>query len=651
MARLPDYTSLGTSVPQSNRQIVSYDTNTVPAAMARLGGALESASGKLYDVEKKQRDSATALQKAQTASALYRDDINIRNELQSQNKHEGLPETYNERMAAALEERASAISDPQERALFTTQWSQHISKGLNDVYRIQREKRKEAGLASLLQTSEDNMKSAVSANEMTGETLRRMTHDAIDLAAASNMIGADDAVRKKLAWDEKYSTMRLAGMIESGQAADVIKMLSSSGDDNSLLQKISMIESGGNAGAVNQQSGAAGLFQFMPETAKQYGLSDADRFDPDKSKAAAAALLNDNRNALRSKLGRPPTDGELYLAHQQGATGAANLLANPDAKAVDVVGSQAVLQNGGSKDMTAGEFAAKWTRKLDNGVVGMLPVEKRLQLLKAAETALSVDERMAEKQRKQQQFDTMNSMIEKAYSDQLTVSDIIADKTLEPSQRENMLSMLQKATSGEGRTDPKVFNQLFQRIHADGSDPQRITDPEKLIPYIGNGLGMTDLDRLRKEIAGRGTPDGEAESMLKKQFFEMAKNKISGTNSFTNTRDPKGDELYLKFMKQALPEYESGRAAGKPASQLLDPDSKDYIGKNITSFARPYADQFKDMMEASGVDGAVDYKTPADLVNAYKSSKISLQELTKILVEKGWARPDDNASPKVPMGK
>lgn len=38
---------------------------------------------------------------------------------------------------------------------------------------------------------------------------------------------------------------------------------------------------------------AAGLFQFMPETAKTYGLSDVDRYDPNKETAAAGKYLHD----------------------------------------------------------------------------------------------------------------------------------------------------------------------------------------------------------------------------------------------------------------------------------------------------------------------------------------------------------------------
>lgn len=123
------------------------------------------------------------------------------------------------------------------------------------------------------------------------------------------------------------------------------------------------IESSFNPNAQNPSSSAGGIFQFTDGTAKQYGLTN--KFDPVASTDAAARLAADNKATLAQTLGRDPTPGELYLAHQQGAGGAANLLSNPNARAVDVVGHDAVRLNRGDPNMTAGQFASLWTSKLD----------------------------------------------------------------------------------------------------------------------------------------------------------------------------------------------------------------------------------------------------------------------------------------------
>lgn len=134
------------------------------------------------------------------------------------------------------------------------------------------------------------------------------------------------------------------------------------GVDPDALTQIAGIESSFNPLARNPKSSAGGLFQLIDGTARQYGLTD--KFDPAQASDAAARLARDNAKFLTEKLGRAPTAGELYLAHQQGAGGAAKILANPSARAVDVVGRDAVLLNGGKESMTAGEFAALWTSKV-----------------------------------------------------------------------------------------------------------------------------------------------------------------------------------------------------------------------------------------------------------------------------------------------
>lgn len=134
------------------------------------------------------------------------------------------------------------------------------------------------------------------------------------------------------------------------------------------LSTTARIESQDNPRAKNPNSSASGRFQFIDSTAKQYGL--ADPFDPVASTEAAAKLAADNRDYLRSVLNREPTAQELYLAHQQGAGGAAKILTNPNARAADLVGSQAIALNSGNGGMTAADFGNQWLSKYDAAAGG-----------------------------------------------------------------------------------------------------------------------------------------------------------------------------------------------------------------------------------------------------------------------------------------
>ena len=127
------------------------------------------------------------------------------------------------------------------------------------------------------------------------------------------------------------------------------------------LNTMAIIESDGDPTAKNDNSSAGGLFQQIDANAAAYGVSN--RFDPVQSTEGAVRFAQDNTVALARVLGREPTGGELYLAHQQGPGGAVRLLSNPDALAVDLVGLDAVKLNGGNANMTAQEFANIWINK------------------------------------------------------------------------------------------------------------------------------------------------------------------------------------------------------------------------------------------------------------------------------------------------
>jgi hypothetical protein len=119
-------------------------------------------------------------------------------------------------------------------------------------------------------------------------------------------------------------------------------------------------------------STAHGLFQITDRTWKGLGGSDKDRADPRRQIELGLKNIAQTRDELKRSLGRDPQGWELYLGHQQGAGGAAALLAAPGKNAVDVLtpfyssraeALKAVVDNGGAADTTAGAFAQTWQAK------------------------------------------------------------------------------------------------------------------------------------------------------------------------------------------------------------------------------------------------------------------------------------------------
>ncbi|MEP3428254.1 MAG: transglycosylase SLT domain-containing protein [Roseibium sp.] len=152
----------------------------------------------------------------------------------------------------------------------------------------------------------------------------------------------------------------------------------STGTSFDYLVKTAARESSFNPTAKARTSSATGLFQFiestwletMKEAGSKHGLENYSdhiqksksgkfyvkdsqmrreilelRKDPEISSMMAGALTQKNANYLERRIGREPTDGELYMAHFLGANGASRLIestaSNPDMRADKMFSAQA----------------------------------------------------------------------------------------------------------------------------------------------------------------------------------------------------------------------------------------------------------------------------------------------------------------------
>src|ERR1700722_6483443 len=166
---------------------------------------------------------------------------------------------------------------------------------------------------------------------------------AVDTSSATATAGVDP------------SRARIAGAIK--QAA------SSTGTSFEYLLATAKMESDFNPAAGASTSSAHGLYQFIDQTwlgtvkeagaqlgygnyaddiskssSGTYSVSDPGartaimklRDDPVASSAMAAVLTQSNSFQLTGKIGRRPTDGELYMAHFMGVGGAAKLISSAE---------------------------------------------------------------------------------------------------------------------------------------------------------------------------------------------------------------------------------------------------------------------------------------------------------------------------------
>src|SRR5882757_10630955 len=146
-------------------------------------------------------------------------------------------------------------------------------------------------------------------------------------------------------------------------ASAIKQAASTSGASFEYLLATAKMESNFNPTASASTSSARGLFQFIDQTwlgtvkeagshlgygnyadaitkssSGAYSVSDPSarsailklRDDPAASSAMAGVLTRSNSFRLTGKIGRRPTDGELYMAHFMGVGGAAKLIGNAE---------------------------------------------------------------------------------------------------------------------------------------------------------------------------------------------------------------------------------------------------------------------------------------------------------------------------------
>jgi hypothetical protein len=99
------------------------------------------------------------------------------------------------------------------------------------------------------------------------------------------------------------------------------------GVDPARLRAFVMIESGGNPS--NTTGSYKGLLQLSGNEFARHG-GQGSIYDVDANLNAGALKLKAEAADFERQYGRPPTAGEVYLRHQQGAGGAAAHWANPD---------------------------------------------------------------------------------------------------------------------------------------------------------------------------------------------------------------------------------------------------------------------------------------------------------------------------------
>lgn len=370
------------------------------------------------------------------------------------------------------------------------------------------------------------------------------------------------------------------------------------GVDPAFMQAQQLAESSGDPNAkspVAPSTGKSsiGLTQFQPDTAAAYGIDPTKpdqaikgqamymsdlltMFKGDYRKAAAAYNWGQGnvKNAIAKYgdawLDNAPTETKNYLTKIFS-------MARPLPEAQETVAEgQAMMEEA---PMRAANFP-DWFNKLD--------WQQQREIVQSAEQGVRANQtqeaqRLAniERQRDLQQKQMMNTMYDALLDEKLTPDDV-RKSGLDYGNKSYLINALAATANKEVKTDPAVFQDLFQKVHGN-----TINDEKDLLPYLGNGLSYADLKILRDEVNGKRTREGDLESKLKASFFAGIKPSFGKSAWGGEISDPTAAYQFALFQQAVLTYIEQERKKGTSITDIFDPQNKAYAGKltaNFTSF-------------------------------------------------------------------
>lgn len=415
MPRIPSAQDVNRQQPQISRAVVGMPIDPTGRAMQQLGDSVMRAAHSVHQEQQQQQREAqqeaekaayyeerliqeekqktVRIQKA-TAGSSFAQSLNEWNEQSlSDTDYATMPQRFGEFARTALKQHAASISDEEERTMFTLRGEEQIADNMMKMRSHAHNQRNEQLRSGLDERVTRSVNSIAATDDV--QTINNLLHTTMEEANALEAAGVITRAQKNKTLEHMRNVAAFTQLDKKTPEA-LLKMFKGEGDvevqstGNAVLDEAidkvaatrnvprsylvitAQIESNGDAYAKNPKSSAAGAFQLTQETAKKLGVNP---YDVRASTDAAAMLYIENKQRFENELGRTPTDGELYVMHQQGAPNAMALFhaAQQGESAFDAlsrikdskIARDSIVNNGGTLDMSAGDFIRTWTKKYE----------------------------------------------------------------------------------------------------------------------------------------------------------------------------------------------------------------------------------------------------------------------------------------------
>lgn len=226
------------------------------------------------------------------------------------------------------------------------------------------------------------------------------------------------------------------------------------------------------------------------------------------------------------------------------------------------------------------------------------------------EKRIRIEQVAADSRRKQAedqyQSDLKDGMFNKMVAGKLTTSDIM-NSGLKGQSKYQFMQMLERTvTDPQDVSHPVLFNDLTRRVYAPEGNPSRIVDENSINDYIHRGeLSAKEGMSLRRQVQELRKPDdaeekkyGATAAKAWGTYIKMGHDVLVKTNAMGMT-DPDGAVSFYSWQAEQRMKWDAAVASGKDALDLLNPNSKDYIGTPVAKSPQQIMKEQADRMRAA----------------------------------------------------
>lgn len=169
-----------------------------------------------------------------------------------------------------------------------------------------------------------------------------------------------------------------------------------------------------------------------------------------------------------------------------------------------------------------------------------------------------------------------------------TVLNAVHDGTLNWETGERWMNMIKEGAKQEIKTDPRVKNQLIQRmVNPDSQNP--IDSVEQLMPYVGKGISIADFNSMNSLF--NKTPEQQSIHQGEKALFDSMRKTIRFKNPMTQQYDLLGEQKLARAMSDYTQAKSTVKAQGGQLGDLVNPSSPFYFGSRIGDYQTSMQDQ------------------------------------------------------------